>query len=154
MFGKQTILYWILFSALQICAVALKPGCATSVCRYSLCPWTFVIDVKSVTSYFSNRCKLSFCRCRVRDGGVIQMVSHGKDFNRPVVTVSFLHAWLIKAVSFVSEGERNNCLAVSCPWKCVLGVELIDNHLSRLSSNSYYSSLFSVNHFEVLFSLA
>lgn len=80
------------------------------------------------------------------------MVSRGKDFNRPVVAAAFLHAWLIKAVSCVSEGERHNSSAASCPWKCVLGVELIHNHLSGLSSNYYYSSLFSFIHFEALLS--
>lgn len=121
MFRKQTFLRSILFAAFRIWAVALRQPseCVTSVYLYTIpfclvCPWTYVMDcMKRDTSYFSNRCRLSFCHRHARDRGVIQMVGHGKDFNRLVVAASFPHAWLIKAVSGVSEREKHYSLAAS-----------------------------------------
>lgn len=60
-------------------AVFRMCGVCLSVCKSILS--TLSMHIQYVTD-FSNRCRLSFCHRRVWDRGVIQMVSHGKDFNR------------------------------------------------------------------------
>lgn len=107
-------LYRGLEAAISMCDVCL-PAYASPIC-----PCPCITDcLKRVTSYFLKTCRLSFCQPHVQDAWFIQMVKMSEN----VLAASFLPAWLIKPVSCVSEGEKRDCLAASCPWKCVVWSE-------------------------------